>query len=210
MSKKTKGSDKTYNFRYLSLCAIILALAVVFGLLNNKFFGVSNLMNIIRQTAVIAILSIGMTFVILTGGIDLSVGSNLALGGAVGVWAYNQTGSAAVSFLAAILSCTLVGLVNGILIGQLQISAFIATLAMQSAARGLTMVITGGGAMGIENDAYYFIGQGQILGAVPVSLFLVIFLFIIFGFICGRTVLGRQFYAVGGEISRHRKPWGFV
>ena len=80
MSKKTKDSDKTYNFRYLSLCAIILALAVVFGLLNNKFFGVSNLMNIIRQTAVIAILSIGMTFVILTGGIDLSVGSNLALG----------------------------------------------------------------------------------------------------------------------------------
>lgn len=201
MSKKTKESDKTYNFRYLSLCAIILALAVVFGLLNNKFFGVSNLMNIIRQTAVIAILSIGMTFVILTGGIDLSVGSNLALGGAVGVWAYNQTGSAAVSFLAAILSCTLVGLVNGILIGQLQISAFIATLAMQSAARGLTMVITGGGAMGIENDAYYFIGQGQILGAVPVSLFLVIFLFIIFGFICGRTVLGRQFYAVGGNIK---------
>lgn len=202
MSGRTKIADKrkqSYSFRFLSLCGIIVVLAVVFGLLNSKFFGVSNLMNIVRQTAVIAILSIGMTFVILTGGIDLSVGANLALGGAVGVWTFNLTGSTALSFITCLLCCTLVGLMNGFLVGTLRISAFIATLAMQSAARGLTMVITNGGAMGIDNNAYRFLSQGTIFGIIPVVLFLLVVLFIIFIFICNRTVIGRQFYAVGGN-----------
>ena len=202
MSGKTKVARRklsTQGSRYLSLTGIIVVLAAVFGLLNGAFFGVSNLMNIIRQTAVIAILSIGMTFVILTGGIDLSVGSNLALGGAIGVWAFNLTGSTVVSFLAAIACCTLVGLFNGLMVGKFKISAFIATLAMQAAARGMTMVVTNAGAMGIDNAAYRFLTQGTLFGFLPVVLVLVAVLFAVFTFLCSRTALGRQFYALGGN-----------
>lgn len=143
MSEKTKIAEKKkIGFRYISLIVIIIVLVFVFGMLNNKFFGISNLTNIVRQAAVMAILSIGMTFVIITGGIDLSVGSNIALGGAIGVWAYNMTNSTPVAVLITILACTIVGLINGIMIGHFHITAFIATLAMQSAARGMTMLVT--------------------------------------------------------------------
>ena len=199
MSEKTKIAEKKkIGFRYISLIVIIIVLVFVFGMLNNKFFGISNLTNIVRQAAVMAILSIGMTFVIITGGIDLSVGSNIALGGAIGVWAYNMTNSTLVAVLITILACTIVGLINGIMIGHFHITAFIATLAMQSAARGMTMLVTNAGAMKIENSFYKFISQGNILG-IPVIFFILVILFSIFGFVCNGTVIGKQFLAVGGN-----------
>lgn len=204
-AKRTQRRNNTLDLRFLSLCAIAVVLAIVFGMLNNNFFGINNLTNIIRQSAVLAILSIGMTFVILTGGIDLSVGSNLALGGALAVTVYNMTnGNVFLSFLVAIVSCTLVGLLNGILVAKLHISAFIATLAVQFAARGLTMVITSGNAIKIDSAAYRFLSQGDVFGVVPVVLFLIAALFVVFMFLCDRTVYGRQIYALGGNKTAAR------
>lgn len=202
MSLTQQSRSKAFvfrNTRYLMLAGIVVIMALVFGLLNPKFYGFSNLMNIIRQTSILSVVSIGMTFVVLTGGIDLSVGSNIALSGALAAQVLILTGSTMLSIAAAIITGSLVGFVNGVLIGKLRISAFIATLAMQTTARGATMMITNAGALRVDNPIYYLIGQENVFGLVPVMFLLVIALFTLFARVCSNTLFGRRTYAVGGN-----------
>ena len=129
--------------RYLSLIAIIVILAAFFSLMNPAFLKYDNLMNIVRQTGVTLIAAIGMTFVILTGGIDLSVGSNIAVSGMFGIVILNATNSIILSVLSTLLLATLFGFVNGFFVGRLRMTAFIVTLAMQFVGRGATMLLNG-------------------------------------------------------------------
>ena len=191
------------NLRYVTLIIIIVALCLFFGLINPSFFGFTNLMNITRQIGVLAIVSIGMTFVILTGGIDLSVGSNVAVSGMLGAIILEHTGNVALSLVMTIACATVFGLINGIIIGKFKITAFIVTLAMMSVGRGATMLLNGATSVKVDNDVYLFLGQGDLAG-IPVVLIALILLYIVFITVNQKTVFSRDVYAIGGNADAAR------
>ncbi|MCI9184549.1 MAG: ATP-binding cassette domain-containing protein [Lachnospiraceae bacterium] len=186
------------NARYLTLLAIVALLFVIFGTNNPAFLKVSNLMNIFRQIGVLTIVSVGMTFIILTGGIDLSVGSNVAVSGMVGAKVLTVTGSLFLSFAVTLACASLFGLINGIMIGKFHIMAFIVTLAMMSVGRGLTMLIGNAASIKITNPLYMFIGQGMIM-RIPVVVFGLVVLYMLFIYLNEKSVFCRWLYAIGGN-----------
>ncbi len=186
------------NARYLTLLAIVALFFVIFGTNNPAFLKVSNLMNIFRQIGVLTIVSVGMTFIILTGGIDLSVGSNVAVSGMVGAKVLTVTGSLFLSFAVTLACASLFGLINGIMIGKFHIMAFIVTLAMMSVGRGLTMLIGNAASIKITNPLYMFIGQGMIM-RIPVVVFGLVVLYMLFIYLNEKSVFCRWLYAIGGN-----------
>lgn len=202
------------GLRYMVLLGIIIALIVIFSLASPQFLRLSTMMNMIRQSAALAICSIGMTLIILTGGIDLSAGSVIALAPAVGALAIQAAGAgnpaeaAVAGFLGTMLAAAAVGLVNGVLVGVCHISAFMATLATQFAARGITLKLTNANRVVIESDIYNYLGQGTLFAVgrakVPVSILFVVIFFALAYFIFNKTSIGRRTYALGGNAAASR------
>jgi ribose transport system permease protein len=190
--------------RRYSVLLILLAIGVIFTLGSDRFLTPSNLMNIALQTSIIAIIAIGMTFVILTAGIDLSVGSIVALCGAIAAGlAVNQELGTYVGIGLALVAGAAVGLVSGLLIVKGKMPPFIATLSTLAIARGLTLVYTQGRPIAGIDDRFIALGSGKILGvATPVIIMVIIF---VIAFIVLRsTRFGNYVYATGGneEVSR--------
>ena len=173
---------------------------VVLTIMSADFLTVDNVLNIGTQTAVIAILAYGQTFVIVAGGIDLSVGSTLGLTGVVLGW---LIASAVVPWpLAVVLALAVglvVGLVNGLLIAYGRLPAFIATLAVLSSARGLALVISGGVPVSGLPSALQTLGSGNLFGIVPYPFLVMLVMFAITAFILQRAYVGRCMYAIGGN-----------
>ena len=202
------------GLRYMVLLGIIIALIVIFSLASPQFLRLSTMMNMIRQSAALAICSIGMTLIILTGGIDLSAGSGISpapAGGAPAVQAAgagNPAEAAVAGFLGTMLAAAAVGLVNGVLVGVCHISAFMATLATQFAARGITLKLTNANRVVIESDIYNYLGQGTLFAVgrakVPVSILFVVIFFALAYFIFNKTSIGRRTYALGGNAAASR------
>ena len=162
----------------------LLVLIVVASLLNDQFFTTGNLMNILRQTSVNAIIAVGMTLVILTAGIDLSVGAILALTGALGASMVSAELPLIVALPLTLLLGGALGAMNGLLISKGKVQAFIATLVTMTAIRGLTMVYTEGRPISTgftdTADSFAFIGTGWMAGVpVPVWLMLITFVLIL-------------------------------
>jgi ribose transport system ATP-binding protein len=202
--EKTKlGQIFESTARYAALIVLVVVMIITFSCLSPSFLSFSNLMNITRQTAITLAVSIGMTFVILTGGIDLSVGSNIAVSGMLGIVILNATGNTFIAIITTLLVATLFGYVNGFFIGKLKITAFIVTLAMQFFGRGATMLLNGAASIKVSNPLYKFVGQGDIAG-IPFSLILITVLYVIFCYINDRTVFGRKVYAIGGNATAAR------
>jgi ribose transport system permease protein len=189
----------------LALALMVLALA----LMTDKFLTVDNSLNVLRQICANLCLSIGMTIIILSGGIDLSVGSMLAFSGAVGAGLLKSgfaipgtdvfievTVSGAI--LAGILVGTGLGWFNGFVITRFKLPPFVATLGMLSIARGLTMLWTGGFPITRLGDDFGFMGAGHWLG-IPMPVWISGALVVGFMVIMKRTRFGRQVYAVGGN-----------
>jgi ribose/xylose/arabinose/galactoside ABC-type transport system permease subunit len=160
------------------------------------------LLNVALQAAVVAILGFGLTFVILTRGIDLSVGSVLALSGAVMATVTAGRG-ALIGILVGLLAATLLGTVNGLFVTVAKVAPFIATLAMLAIARGLTYVYTQGAPVGVHATAFTFWGQGTI-ATVPVPVIVMLVIFILSLGVLTQTRFGRYVYAIGSnpEVSR--------
>jgi ribose transport system permease protein len=198
---KTKVKKSKYNRSYimnLSLALVIIILIALFGSLNKDFFGFNNIMNIIRQTSIIAVVAIGMTFVIIGGGIDLSVGSNIAFGGAVGAILITQTGSTILGILGSLISCTAIGVLNGIAIGRFGITPLIMTLGTMALARGITLVLLQAVSIIVKDNLFNWLGQGQ-FGPVPVVAIFLIIVYVLFYFILSKNSFGLRVYAVGGN-----------
>lgn len=199
---------KTLNIKQLlieqrSLIALFLLIAVVSSL-NPNFFNIDNFLNIFRQTSINAIIAIGMTFVILIAGIDLSVGSVLALSGAVAASLISKDIS--VYIVVPLILCfgAGLGLVNGALVAFGKVQAFMATLIMMLMLRGLTMIYTNGRPIttGFSDNADTFssIGTGFIWG-IPVPVWLMLLLFGIGWYVLSQMRIGRYIYALGGNES---------
>lgn len=192
--------------RYGIFLALLL-LCFVLALISENFLTTRNILNVLRQTSINGILAIGMTFVILTRGIDLSVGSVAALAGVVAasLATTSSTGMVAGGPYPALLAI-LVGLaagmacgsVSGAIVARFGVPAFVVTLGMLSAARGLTLIYSGGRPIPNLTDEFRWIGTGSVWG-IPVPIFLLLGTFAVAHFVLTQTRFGRHVYAVGGN-----------
>lgn len=191
---QTMKNTVKMNFGILMGLAILcLGLTV----LTDKFATVTNFFNVVRQITINLYLACGMTFVILLGGIDLSVGSVIAVTGCVSAGMITWVGlPVPVGILTGILCGTLVGALNGIIISRTTIPAFIVTLATMNIGRGIARIYTHAQTIAVLDDPYTFWGMGSILG-LPIQLYLIIAVVVLTSFILNRTGLGRHIYATG-------------
>lgn len=183
----------------------IIALLVLIGVvsaINPNFFTVDNILNILRQTSVNAIIAVGMTFVILIAGIDLSVGSILALTGAFAASMVGTELSILLVIPVVLLIGTLLGTLSGVIVAKGKVQAFIATLVTMTLLRGVTMVYTDGRPIstGFSDtaDAFAFLGTGYLFG-IPVPIWLMAIVFLISWYVLKHTKMGRYIYALGGN-----------
>jgi len=180
----------------------LIGLITGFSVLSERFFTISNMLIVMRQTSIVAFLAVGMSFVILGAGIDLSVGSVLAFSGAVGAGVM-QNGGMFFGILAGLALGTALGAFNGIVITKLKIPAFIATLAMMAIARGGTLVYTDGRPITGLPSSFAFLGRGYI-GNIPFPIILMLIIFILAYIVLKLTRFGRYVYATGGNINAAR------
>lgn len=185
--------------RRFSVFIILLLIGLIFALGSGDFLTTSNLLNVALQTSIIAIVAIGMTFTILTAGIDLSVGSVMALSGALAAGLAVRQGLGTYGGISvALLAGMAVGAVNGLLIIKGGMPPFVATLAMLAVGRGLTLVYTEGRPIaGIEKD-FIFWGTGQVAG-IPMPVILLVILALIAFVVLRHTRFGLYVYATGGN-----------
>ena len=180
----------------------LFALIIVLSIASPEFRTVDNFLSLLRQSSINGFLAFGMTCVILTGGIDLSVGSVLALTSALVAGFMTQGIPAPVAMLAGIVIGVLFGIISGFLVTAGKIQPFIATLVTQIVFRGFTMIYTGGRPISSLGDSFIFkfIGKGSLFGIpFPVVIFVVIFL--IMWFILEKTTFGRRLYATGSNAA---------
>ena len=201
-----KKSLTTKLIEQKTLIALIVMIVVV-SFLNPNFFTAGNILNILRQTAVNAIIAVGMTMVILTAGIDLSVGSILALCGAIGASLIASELPVLVAIGASLAGGAILGGISGIIIAKGKVQAFIATLVSMTLVRGLTLVYTDGRPIstGFTDiaDQFAYIGTGYTLG-IPVPVWIMVITFIGAWYLLNHTRLGRYIYALGGNENATR------
>ncbi|WP_121640553.1 ribose ABC transporter permease [Virgibacillus sp. Bac330] len=178
----------------------LLLITIVLGVMSESFFTLNNILNLLRQVSVNALIAFGMTFVILTAGIDLSVGSTLALGSALTAGLLASGMDPILAICIGLLIGFLLGAVNGLIIAKGKVAPFIATLATMTIFRGATLVYTDGKPITGLSDSFSFemIGKGYVFG-IPFPAIIMVIVFLILFFILHNTVFGRQVYAIGGN-----------
>jgi ribose transport system permease protein len=190
------------RMRTSSVFGIILILVVMSAILavsTSEFLTSENLLSVFRQFSFIGIMAIGAVMVIITGGIDLSVGSVFAFAGVTSAYIMSKLDlGVPLGLLVGVVSGLAFGLVNGLCITKLKLPPFIATLGTMSIARGLSYALTGGFPIPDLPPAFKFIGQGY-LGIIPFPVILLLVLAVIFTFFLRQTVLGRRIYATGSN-----------
>lgn len=178
---------------------VFIALFIAFSLANHRFISSSNLFTIARQVSMLGIASIGMTFVILIAGIDLSTGSIITLVNIVAAYLMVNMGFGMVAAVViSLILSILVGVLNGFMISTIGIPAIIATFATQIVFEGASYLISGGTPIYGFDERFKIIGQGYV-GPVPVPVIIMILCFAIGSFILNKSYFGRYFYAVGGN-----------
>jgi ribose transport system permease protein len=186
---------------YVALAILI----IVFAALSPAFLTVTNLINILQQTSTIGIMAVGETLVILAGGIDVSVGSTLGLGGMVAAMAIRDLGAdPLVAIVLGTLSGLVVGLANGLVVTRMRIDPFITTLAMLSVVRGIVYIISNQYNVNIPDDSGFLVlGRGHV-GHVPISVLLFAALCAGLWLLERRTTIGRSIHALGGNPAAAR------
>lgn len=176
---------------------ILFVLIAIFGLGNSLFLTPSNFINIIRQIAILAIITVGMSFVLICGGIDLSVGAQLAFIGVLTATLSTKLGvQSLLACVLGILAATIIGILNGLFISNTHVPPLIATLATQRIITGLAYIISGGKPLyGLDESVKVF-GQGYV-GVIPVPVIIMIICILIGLFVLNKTYIGRSFYVIG-------------
>ena len=187
-----------HNARQFGTLIGLFGLVIIFWILSPYFLTVSNLLNITQQTSINAIIAVGMTFVIISAGIDLSVGSIMAFSGVVLASCLQAGLPIALAVIVGLFIGFLCGLVNGLLISYGNLPPFIATLGMMSVARGAALLYTDGKPISGFSDSFRTVSTGELL-SIPVPVIIMIFVYVIAAFVLNSTKLGRYTYAIGGN-----------
>ena len=184
---------------YGSFIALIF-LVIVISIISPDFRTVNNFLSLLRQSAINGLIAFGMTCIILTGGIDLSVGSVLALTSIICAHTIKIGLPAPLSMLIALIFGIILGTISGLMVTKSRLQPFIATLITMTGYRGLTMILSGGRPISRLGDNLLLnqIGKGSLLG-IPIPVWILIIFFAIFLFVLKKTVLGRQIYATGSN-----------
>ena len=201
--EKSEGKDKKIGIKNTSFQGVyaliaLVVLCVLLTFLSPDFLTVNNIISIALQTAVIAIIAIGMTYVIITSGIDLSVGSVIALAGVVAAQLLTNGVNIVLAMLVGVIIGALFGLLNGLLITKGNLQPFIATLGTMMIARGLSLVLTDGLPVSGLPKSFTTLGNGRLLG-IPIPVIFLIVIAIIAHFVLSKTVFGRYVYALGSN-----------
>ena len=184
--------------QYGGIVIALIILCTVFTIANSRFLSLANFMNIFQQVAVVAIAAFGMTWVILLGEIDLSVGSIIAVAGMVGAQSLALGTGFPAALLITIIAGAILGAVNGLLTARLLLPSFIVTVATMSIYRGLVSLPTGGAPAMISDSNWQAIGASSFLG-LPLIIWILLILFLANHIALSMTVFGRETYLTGGN-----------
>lgn len=199
------NNNKKHNVNWNDMGIIItlIAMIVFFSVFTKSFFTMRNFTNVARQISVTGICAVGMTAVLLTGGIDLSVGSVIGVSSALAAIMLSNGISVIVAAIAAFATGIIIGIVNAFCITTLLIPAMITTLATQMALRGVVYLVTGGMPVYGIPEGFKVLGQGSI-GPLPISAIIMVIVFIVGGVVLSRTAFGRHIYGIGGNVETAR------
>lgn len=188
----------------LGLAIALAALMIALALARPNFLTVGNLVNLVRQISINGILAVGVTYVLLTGGVDLSLGSLVALTGVIAaMFAHPGQHAAVVPILAGVAAGALCGVVNGLLVTRGRIAPFVVTLGMMTSARGLTLLLSGGRPVSNLTAGFTSIGSGDFAG-IPAPTWILLAVAAVSHVFLRKMRLGRHVYAVGGNESAAR------
>lgn len=192
-------SKRSINLQQMGPVIGLIIISVILSVMNSDFLTMNNILNVFRQVSINALIAFGMTFVILTGGIDLSVGSILALSGALTAGLMTAGIAPMLAVVIGVLLGAVMGAVNGFIISKGKVAPFIATLATMTIFRGLTLVYTEGRPItGFGSDAFSLLGSGYFF-FIPIPVIWMVIVFAILYFILKKTAFGRRVYAIGGN-----------
>jgi ribose transport system permease protein len=194
---------RLFSFREAGILFVLIALCVILSIVAPRFLTLRNVTNVVRQFSVIAIMSVGMTYVIITAGIDLSVGSIIALSGCMTAWFLVEGYPIWLSVLIGLALGTLTGIVNGLLIVKVRLAPFIATLGTMGIARGVVLALTMGYPIQPFPEAFEVIGRGY-LGPIPIPVVIMTVVVIAGHIFLSRTTIGRYIYYVGSNPTAAR------
>ncbi len=198
--EENKLKALTKKFSSLTTLLALMILMAVITIINPNFLTTNNLLNLLLQVTANGFIAFGMTFVILTSGIDLSVGAILALSSAISAGFIAQGMPFPLAVICALLIGAILGAINGILVAYGKLAPFIVTLATQMVYRGATLVFTNGNPITKHLDGYFlaYLGQGYLLG-IPFPVILMIVVFVILYILLHKTAFGKSVYALGGN-----------
>ena len=199
MGKQDIMSHVDKTLQKYGLVVAFVVICTILSLRSPAFLSVANAINVLRQISINSILAIGVTYVILAGGIDLSLGSVVALTGVLAAtFAHPDTYPLVIPLTAGLLGGVLIGVVNGLVITRFRVAPFIATLGMMTMARGAALIVSKGRPVSNLSASFNLIGNGSVLG-IPVPILILAAVFLVSYFVLRRTTLGRYIYAVGGN-----------
>jgi len=202
-----KNVKNILNFKESPILIVLIVIAIFLAIMKPTFISFNNLLNIGRQSSLLGILSIGMGLVIITGGIDLSIGAIYAFSGIIAGLVLGNTGSSLLAYFLGLSSGIIIGAINGLLTEKVKIPAFITTFGSMYVVKGLSLIITNGMPVTLlfknitenTNPFFYYAGRGFIFGKIPTQFAIMIALFFIFGYILHKAIFGLHIFAVGGN-----------
>ncbi|MGZ7441326.1 ABC transporter permease [Paenibacillus sp. TH7-28] len=197
----TKNSALTAMLKgNIGIIFVLLILCLVLSIVSPVFLTTENLITVLRQVSNNVFLALGMTLVMILGGIDLSVGAIVAVSGTLTVgFMVNNGIPMPVAILLGVVIGTLLGFFNGVIITQFKLPAFIVTLATMNIAQGIAYIYSGGRSARITNDAYTQLGTGKLFGFLPLPVLYMVILIIIFIVLLNKTKFGTNIFAIGGN-----------
>lgn len=206
MSASTQTAQATHKKKFHVLqfinqnntIVIFVLLLIVSSFMSSSFFTAQNLTNLLRQNASLGIVSLGMLMVIMTGGIDLSVGTVLTLGNIVFAFSLSQGNSLFVAILTALVAGILCGMLSGYMVAYQKIASFVVTLAVMSMAKGIAFIISNGASIQVKSQAYLTFSRSYFLG-LPSQFYLMMLIFIVVFIVFRFTTYGRLVTAVGSN-----------
>ncbi|MNO35899.1 Ribose transport system permease protein RbsC [compost metagenome] len=200
ISSKQTGTQSGFKQKLLAFASLII-LVIVFSVASNNFFQFSNLVGILVSTAVIGVLALGATFVIITGGIDLALGTVMTFSSVmVGVFITFWGLPVPLGIVGGILAGALCGFVSGLMVAKMNIPPFIATLAIMMVTKGLSLVITGAKPIYFNDDPIFAkIAMGKMIPGIPNTIIIFLLLGIIASIILSKTIIGRYNFALGSN-----------